>query len=134
MGPLKQFAVGLVVGLVLMSSVWAEADNKEAPSANTQTVILGVDGLSYRAFMQAQKMGLFSEFKNVGANISPFPSMTDLSWATFAHTAELFGAEGRIKSVEATYFDESTRSIQGYKSSTSRAAKRLSGSAQDTRS
>jgi hypothetical protein len=39
--------------------------------------------------------------------------MTDLSWATITKTSEIFGLAGRIKSVEATYFDESTQSIQG---------------------
>lgn len=78
-----------------------------------KTILLGVDGLSYYAFKAAQAQGLFKEFGNVGAHIAPFPTMTDLSWATVTHTSELFGAAGRIKSVEATYFDESSQSIQG---------------------
>lgn len=78
-----------------------------------ETVLLAVDGLSYYSFLEGQKQGLFKEFKNVGANVAPFPTMTDLSWATFTKTADLFGSAGRIKSVEATYFDESTQSIQG---------------------
>lgn len=80
---------------------------------SSQTVILAVDGLSYTAFLAAQKQGMFKDFTNVGAHVAPFPSMTDLSWATFTHTSQLFGPAGRIKSVEATYFDESTQSIQG---------------------
>ncbi|UOF02826.1 DUF3047 domain-containing protein [Bdellovibrio reynosensis] len=79
----------------------------------TKTVFLAVDGLSYYAFLAAQKQGLFKDFTNYGAHIAPFPSMTDLSWATMTHTSDLFGAAGRIKSVEATYFDESTQTVQG---------------------
>ncbi|MBO9667482.1 MAG: alkaline phosphatase family protein [Bdellovibrio sp.] len=85
----------------------------QAQKQQQQTVVLAVDGFSYNAFLQAQKMGLFKEFTSAGAHVSPFPSMTDLSWSTITHTSELFGAAGRIKSVEATYFDESSQSVQG---------------------
>ncbi len=86
---------------------------KDSVQKNSQTIILGVDGLSYAAFVAAQKQGLFKDFTNFGAHVAPFPSMTDLSWATVTHTSDIFGAAGRIKSVEATYFDESSQSIQG---------------------
>lgn len=76
-------------------------------------IVLGVDGLSHEAFLQAQRQGLFREFTNVGAHVAPFPSMTDISWATMTHSAELFGSAGRIKNVEATFFDESSQSVQG---------------------
>lgn len=92
---------------------WNKAEASPSNNQKVQTILIATDGLGYFTFLHAQKKGLFEEFVNVGANVSPFPSMTDLSWATLTHTAELFGAEGRIKSVEATYFDESTRSIQG---------------------
>ena len=85
----------------------------EAPQQKVETIILAVDGFSYAAFLQAQKQGLFKDFTNYGAHVAPFPSMTDLSWATITHTSEVFGAAGRIKSVEATYFDDSTSSVQG---------------------
>lgn len=78
-----------------------------------ETIVLAADGLSYNAFKAAQAQGLFKEFSNVGAHVAPFPSMTDLSWASIMNTSEIFGAAGRIKSVEATYFDESTSSVQG---------------------
>lgn len=91
--------------------------NKKASAATNenqvQTIVIAVDGLSYTAFLAAQSQGLFKEFGNYGAHVSPFPSMTDLSWATVTKTSEIFGSAGRIKSVEATYFDESTQSIQG---------------------
>ncbi len=87
-----------------------QSQQQKRPS---QTILLGVDGFSYWAFVAAQKAGLFAEFKSSGAHVAPFPSMTDLSWSTMTHTAELFGPAGRIKSVEATYFDDSTQSVQG---------------------
>lgn len=90
---------------------WKKA--QAAPQEQVQTIVLGVDGFSYAAFQEAQRQGLFKEFTSAGAHIAPFPSMTDLSWSTITHTAELFGAAGRIKSVEATYFDESSQSVQG---------------------
>lgn len=91
---------------------WKKA-SAAAPAQKVQTIVIGADGLSYFAFQAAQRQGLFKQFTNVGAHIAPFPSMTDLSWATVTHTSDVFGAAGRIKSVEATYFDESTQSIQG---------------------
>ncbi|MEK2644583.1 hypothetical protein [Bdellovibrio sp. BCCA] len=91
---------------------WKKAQ-AAAPAQKVQTIVIGADGLSYFAFQAAQRQGLFKEFSQVGAHVAPFPSMTDLSWSTVTHTADLFGAAGRIKSVEATYFDESTQSIQG---------------------
>ncbi|NUN04368.1 MAG: alkaline phosphatase family protein [Bdellovibrio sp.] len=92
---------------------WKSSAKTTSTQQSVQTIILAVDGFSYYAFQQAQKQGLFKEFSNVGAHVSPFPSMTDLAWATVTNTAEVFGASGRIKSVEATYFDDSTQSIQG---------------------
>ncbi|MFP5519529.1 MAG: hypothetical protein ACLGGX_06470 [Bdellovibrionia bacterium] len=78
-----------------------------------EQILIAVDGLSQNAFFAAQKQGLFQQFKNSSAHIAPFPTMTDISWAKMTKTVEVFGASGRIKSVEATYFDESTESIQG---------------------
>ncbi len=89
------------------------SQSQVVPSKNQPIIVLAIDGLSYYAFQEAQKQGLFKGFKVPGAHVAPFPTMTDLSWAVVTHTAELFGAAGRIKSVEATYFDESTQSIQG---------------------
>ncbi len=77
------------------------------------TVLLGVDGFSYQAFQTAQQKGLFKAFKNTSAHIAPFPTMTDLTWSTLTKTSEIFGPAGRIRNVEATYFDDSSKSIQG---------------------
>lgn len=101
-------ALAVVTG---MSSVIAHA--AAAAPVPVETIILATDGLSYRAFKTAQRQGLFKEFTQVGAHVAPFPSMTDLSWSTMLDTATIFGDAGRIKSVEATYFDESTQSVQG---------------------
>lgn len=92
---------------------WKKTEAASARQNQVQTILIGVDGLSYSAFQAAQKQGLFKEFSNFGAHVAPFPSMTDLSWAIVTHTADIFGPAGRIKSVEATYFDESSQSIQG---------------------
>jgi hypothetical protein len=83
-------------------------------SAQAKTLyILGVDGLSYEAFQAAQQKGLLKDFKSVAAHIAPFPTMTDLSWAEMMKTEQVFGAVGRIRTVEAVYFDESRKSVEG---------------------
>lgn len=92
---------------------WNKTTSATQNQNQLKTIILAVDGLSYAAFQAAQAQGMFKEFTQYGAHVAPFPSMTDLSWATVTQTAEIFGAAGRIKSVEATYFDESSQSIQG---------------------
>ncbi len=76
-------------------------------------IVLGVDGLSFNAYQVARQKGLFTDFKNAGAHVAPFPSMTDLSWSTIMHTPEVFGRAGRIRSVEATHYDEASQSIEG---------------------
>lgn len=108
----SSLTLGAVQPAKAISLPWKKAQ-AAAPAQQVQTIVLAVDGFSYYAFQQAQQQGLFKEFTSAGAHVSPFPSMTDLSWSTVANTAELFGAAGRIKSVEATYFDESSQSIQG---------------------
>lgn len=101
----------LVLGIAIVTALPQAAIS--ATDASRPIILIGVDGLSYHAFKVAQSRGLFKEFKNVGAHVAPFPSMTDLSWATVMQTPKVFGDQGRIKSVEATYFDESTQSVSG---------------------
>jgi hypothetical protein len=91
----------------------APQSRSHAKSQPSQLIVIGIDGLSYQAFRVAQSRGLFKEFGNVGAHVSTYPSMTDLAWASVMQTPKVFGNEGRIKSVEATYFDESTNSVSG---------------------
>ncbi|MGZ3774304.1 MAG: hypothetical protein ACXVCN_11335 [Bdellovibrio sp.] len=117
----KIFMAGIVSAVVFGSALPEKVQaysmpwNTSKPVQNdqVQTILIGVDGLSYNAFKAAQAQGLFKDFKEFGAHVSPFPSMTDLSWSTITHSAEVFGESGRIKSVEATYFDDSSQSVQG---------------------
>ncbi|QDK38698.1 alkaline phosphatase family protein [Bdellovibrio sp. NC01] len=119
---IRLFSAGVLASALLVSAVPQQARALNLPwknaqaatqSQQVQTIVLAVDGFSYFAFQEAQRQGMFKEFTSAGAHVAPFPSMTDLSWSTITHTAELFGAAGRIKSVEATYFDESSQSVQG---------------------
>jgi hypothetical protein len=112
--------VGLTLGIFKIpffsnQEAFAQAaPPKKSEKTNAKiTVLIGVDGLSLKAFSAARQQGLFRAFENSSAHIAPFPTMTDLSWSTLTKTAEIFGPSGRIRSVEATYFDESTESIQG---------------------
>lgn len=75
--------------------------------------ILGVDGLSHEAFVRAQREGYFKDIKSVSHHIASFPTMTDLVWSDVLHTDKVYGQAGEIKSVEAVYFDESTKAIEG---------------------
>ncbi len=84
-----------------------------AYSAEKITYLIAIDGLSHESFELAKKRGLFKEFGNLSAHICPFPSMTDISWAEIVKTPKLFGSAGRIRSVEAVYFNESSKSIEG---------------------
>jgi hypothetical protein len=107
---------GLILTTLISGSLFATNRKPYAPSVNANAnpkILIAVDGLSLEAFKQAQSMGLFKDFNSVSGHLSPFPTMTDISWASITHTAELFGDSGRIKTVESTYFDESTQSIQG---------------------
>ena len=102
------FAVLTVLALPLSSHA------KQAVQTKPQkTILLAVDGFSYNALVVAKQNGLFKQFKNPSKHVAPFPSMTDLSWSEIFNTAELFGSQGRIGSVEATYFDESSQGIKG---------------------
>lgn len=85
---------------------------KPAQAGESQLILIAVDGLSRNAFETARKMGLLKDFK-AGSHIAPFPSMSDVSWNSIMRTTEVFGDQGRLKSAEAVYFDESTRSIAG---------------------
>jgi len=103
----------IMPSLSSLTAAISQKPSSKEQTAQVETIVFAADGLSYNAFKAAQAQGLFKEFTNVGAHVAPFPSMTDLSWSTIMNTAEIFGAAGRIKSVEATYFDESTESVQG---------------------
>jgi hypothetical protein len=85
-----------------------------ASFAKAKTIyILGVDGLSYEAFIIAQRRGYFKDLKSLSGHIAPFPSMTDLSWSEIMSSSKVFGAAGRIRSVEAVHFDDSQKAISG---------------------
>lgn len=111
LAPLRKLL--FLASLLSIPLAMALPDANAAQPVQKIKVVLALDGFSLNALKTAQSQGLFQEFKNVGAHIAPFPSMTDLSWSQIFHTSHIFGDAGRIKSVEAVYFDESTNSIQG---------------------
>lgn len=85
----------------------------KAAVVEPRKVLIAVDGLSYDALLEAQRQGMLTQFTQKAVHIAPFPTMTDISWATMTDTVSLFGEAGRIKNVEATFFDESSQSVQG---------------------
>lgn len=78
----------------------------------SQKILIGVDGFSREAFEAARKLGLFKIFKNASTHVAPFPSMSDYSWNAIVQSRVVHQARGRIGSVEAVFFDESTQTIK----------------------
>ena len=112
--PNKLILFTSVLTLLALTNFYLIEESRAAGDIKPQvTVLLGVDGFSLQALKTAQEKGLFKPFKNISTHIAPFPTMTDLTWSTLTKTSDIFGPSGRIKNVEATYFDDSTKSIQG---------------------
>lgn len=99
----------LFLSLFLLFYLTGRAEN--AP-LKPQLVFIGIDGFSHKAMITAQKKGLFKEFQ-FASLVAPFPSMSDVSWNTILQTTKMFGEQGRLKSAEAVYLDESTKSVAG---------------------
>ena len=74
--------------------------------AQKKHVFLGVDGLSLEYFTYAQQeLGLFKRFQEPAQLIAPYPSMSDCSWNIITQSTRLFGAAGRTKTFEHSYYD-----------------------------
>lgn len=99
--------------LALGCGLFANSTETYAAAKVRRKILIAVDGFSYDAFLEAQRQGLLTQFTQKSVHVAPFPTMTDISWATMTDTVALFGDQGRIKNVEATYFDEATQSVQG---------------------
>ena len=93
---------------VLATLLPAVATPARAPLAQpraSRTLIWAIDGLSFEAFTEAQRTGLFTRFGHVGRHVAPFPSMSHPSWTDVMGAERVFGRRGRLRSVEASWFD-----------------------------
>lgn len=70
-----------------------------------RVLVWAVDGLSYEAFVEAQRRGLFRQFAHAGRHVAPYPSMSHPAWTDITGADRLFGAKGTLRSVEANWFD-----------------------------
>lgn len=75
------------------------------PDTAARVLVWAVDGLSFEAFVEAQRRGLFRQFSHAGRHVAPFPSMSHPAWTDITGANRLFGAKGTLRSVEANWFD-----------------------------
>ncbi|AMW05999.1 hypothetical protein [Gemmatimonas phototrophica] len=97
------------------------AQSADAPSppsatqragAGSRTLVWAVDGLSFEAFTEARRRGLFRQFQYAGRHVAPYPSMSHPSWTEITGARRLFGARGTMRSIEANWFDLDAMRVQ----------------------
>lgn len=76
-----------------------------AARTSVRTLLWAVDGLSYDAFTEARRRGLFRAFPHAGRHVAPYPSMSHPAWTEVMGANRVFGARGTLRSVEASWFD-----------------------------
>src|SRR5262249_40107165 len=60
----------------------ASATPPVTASAPFQRIVLGLDGLPYRVMADLQRRGRFKDFHPASRMIAPFPSLSNISWAS----------------------------------------------------
>jgi hypothetical protein len=114
MRSIAQFARGVATASIVLFAALlppvSAAASTDAPSAAPRsaaprTLVWAVDGLSYEAFTEAQRQGLFRLFAHAGRHVAPFPSMSHPAWTEITGAGRLFGPRGTLRSVEAQWFD-----------------------------
>jgi hypothetical protein len=74
-------------------------------SAGRAQLLLAVDGLSWDAFTEARRRGMFRRFKFYGRHVAPYPSMSHPSWAEIIGTPRVFGQRGNAHTIESRWLD-----------------------------
>ncbi|WP_461414425.1 hypothetical protein [Gemmatimonas sp.] len=87
------------------ASATALPTSPSQPDTAARVLVWAVDGLSYEAFVEAQRRGLFRQFSYAGRHVAPFPSMSHPAWTDITGANRLFGTKGTLRSVEANWFD-----------------------------
>lgn len=90
-----------VAALLLTAPARAQSANASGP----RTLVWAVDGLGFDAFVEAQRRGLFRQFRHAGRHVAPFPSMSHPAWTDITGADRLFGKRGKLPSIEASWFD-----------------------------
>lgn len=96
---------GIPVAAPPATAPGAAAVQGAAVSRGARTLVWAVDGLSYDAFIEARRRGLFRAFDHAGRHVAPYPSMSHPAWTEVMGASRLFGPRGTLRSVEASWFD-----------------------------
>lgn len=75
-----------------------------AKSPEPRKLVLAVDGLSYDAFEAAKNQGLFKTFQFSSKQITPYPSLKDLTWNEIFGIQRIFPIRGNLRTPESQFF------------------------------
>ncbi len=64
-------------------------------SRPARTVVMAIDAVPYAVFARLQREGLFREFFPAARMLAPFPSLTNVGYATILKTAPVLGYEDK---------------------------------------
>lgn len=82
---------------------WVDHKADTAPIApHARQLLLAVDGLSWEAFTEARRRGMFRRFRYAGRSVAPYPSMSHPSWTEIIGTRRMFGARASLGVVAGT--------------------------------
>jgi hypothetical protein len=105
MHPFAQFVALISAALWFRGTTVSEPAAVAVRPGASRVLVWAVDGLSYEAFTEAKRQGLFKRFSYTGRHVAPYPSMSHPSWTEISGAERLFGARGKLRSVEAAWFD-----------------------------
>ncbi len=96
-------ALAIAAGFAVRALV--RSQSQIAKVSTQRTLVLAVDGVSWSAFQEAQRRGLFKRFKYSTKHVAPYPSMSHPSWTEIIGTRRLFGNRGNAHTIESRWFD-----------------------------
>lgn len=107
LSPVQFLAASLAaLALVLTVPIIQKAlTDQDRTGSGPGQLILAVDGVSWEAFEEAQRRGLFKRFAYSARHVAPYPSMSHPSWTEIIGTRRLFGAQGNAHTIESRWFD-----------------------------
>jgi len=91
----------LIVSLAVCSGRLSFAEDQPP-----RHLYFGVDAVPYAVFVEAQKNGLFKDYRMPSRMISSFPSLTNYAWAVIMHTE-------RVEGYQAQYYHFGLNRIVG---------------------
>jgi hypothetical protein len=98
-------AILLATGLFYTVRQFRSARTPQSAVHGKKQLILAVDGVSWDAFQEAQRRGLFKRFRFSAKHVAPYPSMSHPSWTEIIGTRRVFGNRGNAHTIESRWFD-----------------------------